>query len=118
MRWSGAGEFDKRQGRLLFTFAALVAALPVLAYTVVATALYPDYQAAWASEELWSVALLVFPFWSLAASYRGVRAKCPVRIGRARFWFVILPGLAYLLVFGIIGTIYAMVDQGPGGTPV
>src|SRR5690606_26428870 len=31
LRWSGAGEFDKRQGRLLFTFAALVAALPTLA---------------------------------------------------------------------------------------
>ena len=118
LRWSGAGEFDKRQGRLLFTFAALVAAIPTLGYTIVATAVFPDYLAAWTSEEPWSAVLLIFPFWSLAVSYRGIRAMFPVRTAPARLWFVILPGLAYLLILGVISTLYALIEEVSSATPV
>lgn len=115
VRWSGAEQFDRRDGRLVYTFAGLVAAIPAIAYALVATAVFPDYQAAWESEELWSVPLLAFPFWAVVVSYRGVRATFPVRPGRARIWFLVLPLVAYIFVFGLIGVLYTLFDPGTGG---
>lgn len=118
LRWSGARTFDKREGRLVYTFSGLVAAIPSLLYVVIATAVFPNYQAAWDSEELWSVVLLAFPFWAVIASYLGVRARFAVSPMRARIWFLILPILGYTIALGILGALYALVGSNSGGTAV
>jgi hypothetical protein len=108
LRWSGAGDFPRREGRLVYTFTGLVTAIPGLAYAMIATALAPNYQAAWDAEETWSIVLLVFPFWGVIVSYLGVRTKFAVRPTPARVWFLILPLLVYAIVVGLIGMLYAL----------
>jgi hypothetical protein len=118
LRWSGADDHDRRQGRLVYTLSGLVSAIPSLAYSLGTTLVFPDYRAAWESEELWSTALVVFPFWAAFVSYRGVRSRFPVRPGGARFWFLIMPVLAYAIIFGIISVLYGTLGGEPAGTPV
>lgn len=111
IRWAGAPAHDKRTGRLVFVFARLVVAAPSVAYAVIATALYEDYLAAWRAEELWSTVLLLFPFWSVVVSYRGVRASFPVKVGRARVWFLLLPFAVYVIAYGVIGLAYTLLTD-------
>ncbi len=100
-------EFDRREGRLVYTFAGLVAALPSLAYTLSSTALFPNYQTAWNAEQVWPALLLAFPFWGVVVSYKGVRTKFVVRATPARVWFLGLPVLLYAVALGVIGVLYA-----------
>jgi hypothetical protein len=116
--WSGAVDFDRRQGRLVYTFAGLVWAIPSIAYAAIATVVFPNYQAAWESEELWSVLLLVFPFWAVVVSYLGVRSRFQVRSAPARVWFLILPIIVYTIALGIIGTLYAVFTPTSEGAAV
>jgi hypothetical protein len=111
VRWSGVPSHDKRQGRLIYIYSGLVEALPSLSYALLATAIYANYQAAWDAEELWSSLLLVFPFWSVVVSYRGVRTSFPVKPWPARLWFLILPSLMYVFAFGLLGVAYALLTN-------
>ena len=72
------------------------------------TLVYDSYRAMWDADEIVSVLLLVFPFWSCVVSYRGVLARFDVRRGRARLWFLILPMALYLIAFGVIGVLYTV----------
>ena len=54
---------------------------------------------AWNEASLWTIVLIVFPFWSAFASYAGVRARLPVRRGRAILWFLVLPWLLFAVSF-------------------
>jgi len=110
LRWSGAVGFDQREGRLVYAFSSLIHAIPALLYAVVATMLFPSYLSAFLSEELWSVALVVFPFWGALASYKGVRAKFQPKPTPARVWFLILPMLFYAVVVAAI----TFASQGSG----
>lgn len=85
---------------MIYVWAGLVAALPGLLYVVLSTVAFPDYGAAWSSEEQVSTLLIIFPFWGAFVSYRAVRSEFPVSVWRARAWFLILPWLAYALAFG------------------
>jgi hypothetical protein len=103
VRWSGDRNFDRREGRLVYTFAGAVSAIPAVIYALLATAIFESYYDAWISDEAWSSVILVFPLWSVATTYRGVRAKFEVRRWPARFWFVILPILFLVLILGMLG---------------
>src|SRR5918996_492524 len=108
LRWSGAGDFARREGRLVYTFAGLVPAIPGLAYVLGGTLLTTDYQTLWNADEAWALLLLAFPFWGVIVSYLGVRTRFAVRPGPARVWFLILPLLVYAIVIGVIGMLYAL----------
>lgn len=105
LRWSGATEFDKREGRLVYVFANMAHAIPTLAYTLAATAVYSNYLLAWQADDWWWAFLLIFPFWAVVVSYKGVRAKFQTRATPARIWFLILPMLLYALVLGALGAV-------------
>ncbi len=114
IRWSGVPDANRTEARRVYIFASLVAAVPIVVYSLVVTVLYPDYSAAWYDDELWSGLLLVFPFWSVVVSYRGVRVRFPIRAGPARVWFAILPVLFYVIMIGVIGLVYSFVrESGP-----
>jgi len=103
IRWSGAGAHEERAGRLVYVFSGFVVALPVFAYTAIATGLYDNYGAAWIALGNWSLLFLVFPFWSVLVSYLGVCTQFPVSIRGARLWFLILPIAVEILALGILG---------------
>jgi hypothetical protein len=120
IRWSGLPGANRTEARRVYIFASLVAAVPIVVYSLVVTVLYPDYAAAWYDDELWSGILLVFPFWSVVVSYRGVRVRFPIRAGPARVWFAILPALFYLIMIGVVGLVYSFVRDGgpPAPSPI
>jgi hypothetical protein len=106
-RWSGASNPDRHLSRLVFVYSSFVFAGPAVAFVLLQTLLYPNYAAAYASDEGFSLLLLVFPFWSISTSYIGVTTLFDVSIWKARVWFVFLPLLAYLAVFGLLAALFA-----------
>lgn len=119
LRWSGAEAPDARAARLVMVTAGIVTALPAFVFLLGQTAIYPSYRAAWRSEELLSVGLVLFPFWSAYASYRGVRTRFDVARWKSRLWFLILPAVVFAFAFGVVAILYAFLfaplttDVGP-----
>ncbi len=106
LQWSGALEPNKRLARLVFVYSSFVNAGPSVALVLGYTLVYANYAQAYTAEEAFSLVLLVFPFWSLITSYIGVRTVFTVTPWKARLWFVILPGLLYFLVFGLLAAVF------------
>ncbi len=111
IRWSGVPDPDKRMARLLFVYSSFVIAGPAVLWTVLQTLLYPNYAVAYAADEWFWLALLVFAFWSIGTSYIGVRTLFPVTASRALAWFVVLPIAAYVMVFGLVATLIGFLGQ-------
>ena len=111
VRWSGDKLINRREGRLVYTFAGAVQSLPLLFYVLVSTFLYESYYDALMAEEAWSSVLLIFPIWSVGTSYRGVRSRFDVRPWRARFWFIILPILVLVVLLGILGIALNLLER-------
>jgi hypothetical protein len=107
LRWSGAVDPSVARARAVYLFSGLIWAVPSLLATFSDTLRFPTFADAWASESPWDLVLLVFPIWACWVSYRGVRATFDVRPGRAHFWFLIAPIMAFLLAFGVIAALYA-----------
>ncbi len=107
LRLCGAPDADRRLARLAFTYSAFIASAPVILAAALRTLLFPNHLTAFQSEELWSLALLVFPFWSLWASFAAATELFPVRRGRALLWFAVLPGTFYVIAFGVLATLFA-----------
>ena len=107
LKWSGDPDPPVERARTGFLYAGLVWAVPNIIWNLGYTVRFPDFAAAWASENPWELVLLVFPIWSVWASYRGVRAVFAVKAWRARVWFLILPIVAMLFAFGIVAGLYA-----------
>ena len=63
---------------------------------------------------LLSLLLLLFPFWSVAASYMGARSLFALAGWRVRLWFLILPILAYVTLLGGLTALFAFVIEPPG----
>jgi hypothetical protein len=110
LRWSGASGADPRQARLVYTFAGFVVCMPAVAYVIGQTALYPSYRVAWEADSSWSAVLLVFMFWSIIVSWRGVTASFPVRRTPALWWFAVLPACLYTVLIGVLGGLMANLD--------
>jgi len=115
LRWSGVSKPPSLEPRLLHTYSTFVAALPSLAYAFVVTIVFESYADAWAADESWSALLLVFPFWSVLTSYRGLSQWYrPSRPWATRVWFVILPCVFYLVALGLIAIAYGLLADGTG----
>jgi Yip1 domain len=111
LKWSGAHEPDKRLARLVYVYSSFVQSGPVVAFTLVSTIVYADYAQAYASESSYAVLLLLFPFWSLISSYLGVLTLFEVSRWKARIWFVILPGLLYIVALGLAVALFAFLGE-------
>lgn len=98
--WSGDDDPDRAMARRVYLYAAQVIALPYICVAVVESCKYATPRAAADAESLWYLLLLIAPFWSLCTSYAGVRTAFDVRRGPAFGWFVLLPGVFYLLIYG------------------
>ena len=107
LNWAGAANADKREARLVYIFSSLVPAIPNFIAVAIATLFYQSYPAYWASEESWSLLLMVFPFWGVIVSYRGAVTRFEVRKSLAQLWFLWLPIGVYLLAFGSIVFAYS-----------
>ncbi len=108
LRWSGATAPDKRLSRLLYVYSAFVTAGPTVLLALVQTLSFANYQSAYASQDPWTVLFLVFPFWSIVTGYLGVRTLFDVRAGAARLWFLVLPFALYVVLFGLLATVFRM----------
>lgn len=110
INWSGAANADPRQARLVYTFSSMVVTLPAVVYAGIQTAMYPSYLAAWQSDSAFGFSILIFLFWSVIVSWRGVLAVFNVRRARALFWFAALPTCVYLVLFGVLGALLSEAD--------
>ena len=81
---------------------------PVVILAVIQSAVYDNYSQSYHAEGLWPLIILIFPFWSLVVSYIGVRTTFDVSKWRARTWFIILPGILYVVLFGGLTALYAL----------
>ena len=107
LNWSGADEHHSTRPRVVYLYARLVWALPVLLTQLVDTFRFGTYQESWDHESLVPLVLLVFPFWSFIVSYRGIRTVFEVRRAPALWWFVIAPSLLFLIAVGVLGALSA-----------
>ena len=112
LRWSGVASLDKRLARLAFIYSSFVFTGPAVLLALGQTVAYPHYAAAYAAEEWFSTLLLVFPFWSIATSYMGVRTLFQVVRWKAITWFIVLPAIAYVIALGVIAALFAFLDGG------
>jgi hypothetical protein len=106
LRWSGAPAPDKRLPRLLLVYSSFVFAGPAVLVLAADTLLHPSPIAAY-RESMLSLVALPMIFWSLFTTYKGALALYPVSPGRARLWFVVLPGAFYFLAVGGFALLYA-----------
>lgn len=108
LNWSGDSNADNREARLVYIYASLVSALPNVLMGILLTLLFDNYGAYWSSEEIWSSLLIVFPFWSVVVSYKGVMATFDVRPGKAQLWFLWLPIGLFILGFSSVVVMYIL----------
>jgi hypothetical protein len=112
LEWSGANAPQPDLVRPVYMYQDFVSSAPAVLATAIQTLLYASYAEAWAAEEYWSALLLVFPIWSCFTSYKAATTAWEVSKGKARFWFLVLPLLVYIFVFGLVGVLYAMLGDG------
>lgn len=110
LEWAGAKDPDHRLARVIYIYASFVVAAPMVILALIQTINYDNYIQAYYSDELWSIIIIIFPFWSLITSYIGIRTTFEVSKWKARTWFIILPGLLYLLIFGGIAIMLLMMS--------
>ena len=111
LEWSGAVDPDHRLARVVYIYASFVVAAPTVIITLIETSIYDNYIQAYNSESLWPVIILIFPFWSLITSYIGIRTIFDVSRWKARIWFIILPGILYLIFFGGLVALFALLQN-------
>lgn len=107
LRFSDAEQPDGQLARSIYVSAAFVRSAPVLITTLIYTLAYPSYLDAYFSDEMLSVVLLLFPFWSAIVSYVGVQQCFEVTTWKARLWFIILPILFNILGLGLLAALIA-----------
>lgn len=110
--WSGHDEPDGLVARQVFFYSGLIWGLPAILWNIILTFAYPDYVTAYGISplpgygetsplvDLISVLLIIFPFWSVIASYIGVRTCFSTVKWKAMLWFAVLPLTLY--VIGIV----------------
>lgn len=109
--WSGAESPDPFTTRVVYMYQDFIQSAPAILIVVVYTLVFTNYEEAWAAEEAWSALILVFVVWSCVTSYKAVSAAFSVQKWKARFWFLILPLLFYLVVIVGVGALYAMQEE-------
>ncbi|MGP1345925.1 MAG: hypothetical protein ACTS3F_04550 [Phycisphaerales bacterium] len=107
--WCGHKGSDPKIARRVYIYASMIVGLPAFALLLNGWVSQPTPAAAAVHESWLDVLMVLFPFWSVVASFVGVRTVFKVRTGPAVVWFLVLPMLVYslaivalalLLVFG------------------
>ena len=111
LMWSGVSDPDAKTSWLVYIYASFVYAAPALLGALIFTMAYADYVTYFDANESFSLLFLVFPFWSLWVSYTGVKTMFDVAPGKARLWFLILPATIYVMMFGLIATLFALMSS-------
>ncbi len=106
LSFSGARDPDRRLARLVLVYTSFVFAGPSVLVALAYTILYENYRVAYETAELLPLVLVFFVFWSVLTSYTGAITVFDVSRWRARLWFLILPVLVYLTVFGVAATLF------------
>ena len=103
--YCGVHDADKGLAKLVYLSAAQVYALPMIVVALAESLLYKDPVTAGIRSPAWlSLGMLVFVFWSLYASYVGVRTVFKPKRAAAAFWFLGGPAALYVVVFaGMFG---------------
>jgi hypothetical protein len=96
-------------------YSAFVYSGPFVLLYVLYTGIFGSYAEAYANESLLPAALLIFPFWSIAASYTGARTVFNIEGWGVRSWFLLLPLVLYVSVFGLIAALFAFLPELSGG---
>ncbi|MRW89660.1 hypothetical protein GJ699_06665 [Duganella sp. FT80W] len=109
LEWSGAEDVPPDDARSVATLQNLVLALPLVALPVIQTFSYANYAEAWNANSAANMLLIVFVLWSCWTSYCAATTVFTLRKGSARFWFLILPLVFYVLALGVIGVIYSLI---------
>lgn len=102
LTWSGAGEFDRKMGRIVYVFSSLVVVIPQALVVLLGALLFQNYVESYNSDEYWSATLIVFPFWSVFVSYTALSMNFNVVKWKALTLFVVLPVMIYLIAYGAI----------------
>gem|GEM_PF-1151735 len=99
VRLSGTPGADIRTVRRVYLSAAQIVAVPSLLYAIIKTLRYETPIDAALADATWAdTAMMIFPFWSFYASFRGVRTVFKTRKVSTAVWFLILPSLVVAFV--------------------
>ncbi|QNN22460.1 hypothetical protein HED60_09290 [Planctomycetales bacterium ZRK34] len=104
------GPMETMLGRRVYLYAALTLALPTIGMTLYETIKYPTpLDTFGGNDDYWLYLLfMIFPFWSIWTSYAGATTCFDLKRGKAILWFIVLPGIVYGLLFGVIIVIAMM----------
>ena len=108
LEWSGASDVAPVRARSISALQDLVYVLPVMLWTLIQTVSYPNYAQAWQAADAGGMLLLVFLLWSCWTSYCAATTAFTVHKNKARFWFLIMPVLFYLLFMGGLGYVMGL----------
>lgn len=100
LRFAGAADPDPMTARLIYCYSTFVVSLPHVLLILGFTAWFPNYMAAYYSDELFTVALLFLILWSVAVSYSGATSTFELQPWKARLWFLALPVAFYIVLMG------------------
>lgn len=106
--WCGLQDFDRRKGRLIYTFSTLIIDIPL---TIFFVGLLVQLQSG--SDNNWHLDIseyivlvkFVFVLWSIAASYTGVTINFALAKWKTRLWFIAVPMAFYGLTLGVLSKI-------------
>jgi hypothetical protein len=111
LEWSGAGEVEPDDARSLSVLQDMVWVLPMVLMAVIQTLSYANYAEAWEATTTVSAMMMVFVFWSCWTSYCAATTVYTLKKTQARFWFLILPAIFYVVILGVFGMLYAMLPH-------
>jgi hypothetical protein len=108
LKWAGDPDPDKKLARLVYVYSSFVWSGPAITAALGETLAFSNYLEAWNSEQPYTLALLIFPLWSVVTSYLGAKTIFNVSPWGVRIWFLVLPMGLYLLAFGLIAAVVAV----------
>ena len=94
----GAREIDKDLGRKIYVVANTVYAIPLLILLIVATFFYDNYLDFYASDQYLLLIAMLFYFWGLITSYKGVVSNFAVNKWLAGLFFIVGPAIVSFLI--------------------
>ncbi|WP_336042372.1 hypothetical protein [Acinetobacter dispersus] len=104
LQFSGAKEADPQLARHVYVLQSFVFALPIVITTAIQTFLYPNYIEAYNQSTILGFISVPFLFLSCWVSYRGATQVFHTN-GWAKFWFLGLPILFYVLIIGVFSAL-------------
>ena len=111
LRFSGAMNVSATTARALSTWQFAAATIPALAAILFDTFVETSYLSARENATSLSYVLLIPVFWSIWTSYSLATATHHLKKWPGLGWFVLLPAVFYLVVFGFFAALFGGVIQ-------